>query len=246
VIAGRVAAAIAAAAALSAPAVIMWPRGADVAVTIVGSVPAQTALAAPQLPTASTSEAINAMVEGPIDHTPTTSTPPTTTPASTVATHPASVAQLTPASVAAPARVEIEGTKVVGDVVPTAIDAATGELAIPDDAAIVGWYQYGPSPGEPGSAVLAGHLDFHHKPGAFYHLDGISIGAIVTIRYTDGASRRFQVMDSTLVPKQSLPLSDVFVRSGPPTLRLITCGGSFDRTTRHYRSNVVVTAVPLD
>ena len=27
-------------------------------------------------------------------------------------------------------------------------------------------------------------------------------------------------------------------------LRLVTCGGEFDRSTRHYRSNVVVTAVP--
>jgi sortase (surface protein transpeptidase) len=130
-------------------------------------------------------------------------------------------------------------------VVPTAIDATTGELAIPDDPSIVGWYQYGPSPGEPGSAVLAGHLDWHHKPGAFYRLDRIAPGTVITIRYTDGSSRRFQVVENALVPKPSLPVSDVFVRTGPPMLRLVTCGGTFDRATHHYRSNVVVTAVPL-
>ena len=130
--------------------------------------------------------------------------------------------------------------------VPTAVDATTGELAIPDDPTVVGWYQYGPSPGQPGSAVLAGHLDWHRRPGAFQRLGRVSLGSIVTIQYADGSSQRFQVVDNILIPKPSLPVSDVFERTGLPTLRLITCGGTFDRRTRHYRSNVVVTAVPID
>jgi hypothetical protein len=94
--------------------------------------------------------------------------------------------------------------------------------------------------------VLAGHLDWHRRPGAFYRLGRVSLGSIVTIWYADGSSQRFQVVDNTLVPKPALPVTDVFERSGPPTLRLITCGGTFDRRTHHYRSNVVVTAVPID
>jgi len=148
--------------------------------------------------------------------------------------------------VSPPAGVEIAGTEVSGFVVPAAVDATTGELAIPDDPAVVGWYQHGPSPGQPGSAVLAGHLDWHRRPGAFYRLGGVSLGSIVTVHYADGSSQRFQVVDNTLVPKQSLPVTDVFDRTGLPTLRLITCGGTFDRRTHHYRSNVVVTAVPID
>jgi len=48
------------------------------------------------------------------------------------------------------------------------------------------------------------------------------------------------------VEKGTLAATDAFARSGPPRLRLITCGGSYDRATHHYRSNVVVTAVPID
>jgi hypothetical protein len=44
-------------------------------------------------------------------------------------------------------------------------------------------------------------------------------------------------------PKGRLPRR-VFDRSGPPILTLVTCGGAFDRATRHYSDNVVIYAVP--
>ena len=44
--------------------------------------------------------------------------------------------------------------------------------------------------------------------------------------------------------KTTIPLDRYFARDGAPRLTLITCGGPFDRTTGHYRDNVVVTAVP--
>jgi hypothetical protein len=44
--------------------------------------------------------------------------------------------------------------------------------------------------------------------------------------------------------KSSAPLDRLFARDGPPRLTLVTCGGSFDRGTGHYRDNVVVTATP--
>ena len=47
-----------------------------------------------------------------------------------------------------------------------------------------------------------------------------------------------------LVDKPELPRAEVFARTGDPTLTLVTCGGQFDSSTHHYRSNVVVTAVP--
>jgi hypothetical protein len=39
-------------------------------------------------------------------------------------------------------------------------------------------------------------------------------------------------------------LDKYFARDGAVRLTLITCGGPFDQDTRHYRDNVVVTAVP--
>jgi hypothetical protein len=45
------------------------------------------------------------------------------------------------------------------------------------------------------------------------------------------------------MPKEKLP-TDIYSRRGRPRLVLVTCGGPFDEATRHYRDNVVVTAVP--
>jgi hypothetical protein len=66
----------------------------------------------------------------------------------------------------------------------------------------------------------------------------------VAVTMSDGSVLSWTIVDVTLVAKPELPVSDVFSRTGPPTLTLITCGGTFDRSTHHYRSNVVVTAVP--
>jgi Sortase domain len=240
---GRAVAAVVAAVAatvLAAPAVVSATRGADAAVAILA-----TSAAATDGSRTGTAPPVATPEPLPDEPMLPALSPASTAPRVSVPTHSAGVAQLARIPVVAPAGVDIEGTDVRGPVVPTSVDVATGELAVPDDPTTVGWYQFGPSPGQPGSAVLAGHLDWHRRPGAFYRLAGISPGTIVTISYTDGSARRFQVVQNQLVPKPSLPLSDVFDRTGPPTLRLITCGGTFDRSTRHYRSNVVVTAVPL-
>jgi len=160
------------------------------------------------------------------------------------ATHPASAAILTPTRRPTPVRVTIAGTGIAGPVVPTGIDGRTGEFAVPPDAGRVGWYEYGPRPGDPGSAVLAGHLDWKHRPGVFLRLTEVRRGAIVTVTFSDRSVRRFTITDVRLVPKPQLPTATVFARTGSPVLRLITCGGEFDRSSHHYKSNVLVTATP--
>ena len=67
---------------------------------------------------------------------------------------------------------------------------------------------------------------------------------VVVVSYADGTQRSFTVVERRLIAKPELPVEEVFARSGPPALVLITCGGEFDRSIRRYRSNVVVTAWP--
>jgi Sortase domain len=160
------------------------------------------------------------------------------------ATHTASAAILAPTPRPTPVRVTIEGTGIAGPVVPTGIDGRTGEFAVPPDAGRVGWYEYGPRPGERGSAVLAGHLDWKHRPGVFLRLTKVRRGAIVAVTFSDRSVRRFTITDVRLVPKPQLPTATVFARTGPPAVRLITCGGEFDRSSHHYKSNVLVMATP--
>ncbi len=109
----------------------------------------------------------------------------------------------------------------------------------------VGWYRYGPSPGEPGSAVLAGHIASGGIDGAFRHLDRLSAGDRIVIDFDDGSAEEFVVDELFQVDKTELPFDSVFARSGPSKLALITCGGPFDPAARSYEDNIVVTAVPF-
>ena len=80
-----------------------------------------------------------------------------------------------------------------------------------------------------GSAVLAGHVDWHGVPGIFFRLRELRTGDPVRVSMSDGTVRAFRVIDARLVDKPELPRDEVFARRGTPTLALITCGGDFDR-----------------
>lgn len=118
-----------------------------------------------------------------------------------------------------------------------------GELEVPgaDD---VGWYRYGPRPGDPGSAMLAAHVAFNGEDGVFRHLTRLGVGEVVDVRFADGTVRSFRVTGREQHAKEALP-SDVWAVDGPPRLALVTCGGTFDRTASSYRDNVVVYAEPV-
>lgn len=120
-----------------------------------------------------------------------------------------------------------------------------GELAVPANAAAVSWYRYGPSPGQDGSAVLAGHVDYNGQEGVFFRLGRVEPGQQVTVRYDDASERAFRVVGRRQVAKSDLPAADLFARDGAPRLVLITCGGQFDPRARSYRDNVVIEAEPI-
>lgn len=125
--------------------------------------------------------------------------------------------------------------------------ASNGQMDVPNNITEVGWYKFGPSPGEPGSAVLAAHVDLAGPGrGLFYDLDELEEGDEVSVGYDDGSARRFRVVARTTYLKSELPLDVIFSRGGDPVLTLVTCGGGFSRSTGSYDSNVVVYAVPVD
>ncbi|MFP3883409.1 MAG: class F sortase [Actinomycetota bacterium] len=125
--------------------------------------------------------------------------------------------------------------------------APSGQMDVPDNITEVGWYKYGPSPGEPGSAVLAAHVDLRGPGrGLFYELDELEIDDEVVVGYSDGESRVFRVVARSTYLKPELPLDAIFSREGDPVLTLVTCGGGFSESRGSYDSNVVVYAVPIE
>jgi hypothetical protein len=130
------------------------------------------------------------------------------------------------------------------------VDAATVDLdlrgdepEVPSDFADTGWYTQTRLPGEIGPAVLAGHVDSVNGPAVFARLDELVEGDEITVHGTDGQTRVFVVTGSGRYPKGALPDEVFGFGLDSPELRLITCGGSFDRSVGHYRDNHVVYAV---
>ncbi len=141
-----------------------------------------------------------------------------------------------------PIRLSIPKIGVQATVEPVGVDPGTNNLQIPPIDRI-GWYRFGPAPGDGGSAALVGHVDGDGRPGVFWKLRDLTPGDRINITAADGKDRAFRVVGRAETPKSELPPA-LFTRTGPPRVALITCGGAFDVSSRHYRDNVFVVAVP--
>jgi hypothetical protein len=117
-----------------------------------------------------------------------------------------------------------------------------GTLQPPTRWGQAGWYAGGPRPGEPGPAVIAGHVDSVSGPAVFFRLRALRPGAIVTVRDARGTAFRFVVDGSRTYPKDRFPTSAVYGPTPLPELRLVTCTGDFDYARHSYLDNLVVSA----
>jgi len=104
------------------------------------------------------------------------------------------------------------------------------------------WYRLGPSPGQVGPAVITGHVDTKSSLGVFFDLGRLRPGDRVVITRADGQSVLFSVDSLSAFPKSDFPTQLVYGATDYPALRLITCGGSFDRHAGSYLDNIVVFA----
>jgi sortase (surface protein transpeptidase) len=138
-----------------------------------------------------------------------------------------------------PQRLEIPAIGVDAGFEPLAIDA-DGKLAPPQSFDDVGWSVGGPEPGERGTAVVAGHYDTRTGPAVFASLPDLRPGDEVVVTGATG-SATFVVERIDRFAKDAVPAA-VYAPTDGATLRLITCGGEFDRSTGHYLDNVVVSA----
>lgn len=108
-----------------------------------------------------------------------------------------------------------------------------------------GWYVHARAPGEPGPAIILGHVDGNSQPGVFHRLKELAPGDDVDVTRADGSTVRFAVVRVDQVPKERFPTDAVYGDTPDPVLRLITCGGVFDRSARSYQDNVIVYATMI-
>lgn len=125
---------------------------------------------------------------------------------------------------------------------------ATGTLVAPTTWQRAGWFADGPNPGQPGPAVVAGHVDSTSGPAVFYRLRDLVPGAGVVVTRADRTAVHFVVDELRHYPKNRFPTSVVYGPTSVAALRLVTCTGDFNSATGHYEDNLVVFAhlVPTD
>ena len=145
------------------------------------------------------------------------------------------------AGMSPPARVAIPSIGVDSSLQPLGLQA-DNTLQSPTAWGQAGWYAGGVRPGDPGPAVIAGHVDSRSGPAVFFRLRELRAGADVYITTQSGKTLHFVVDTSQRFSKDRFPTEAVYGAQDHPELRLVTCGGEFDKLHRQYRGNVVVYA----
>ncbi|MFC5241730.1 class F sortase [Streptomyces atrovirens] len=132
------------------------------------------------------------------------------------------------------------------------VDAPFTDLAIggegrlepppPHDTNLVGWYAKGVSPGERGTAIIAGHVDTTTSPAVFARLSELEKGDRFRVLRADGSKATFVVDEAESFEKDDFPDERVYADTPDAQVRLITCAGDYDRAAKDYTENLVVFA----
>ena len=145
--------------------------------------------------------------------------------------------------VAEPVRLRVPAIGVDTDLLHLGLNE-DGTLAVPPrtgpDNLKASWYDGSPRAGEVGPTVIAGHIDSQEGPSVFYRLGELAPGDEVFVDRADGTTATFVVDTSERYPKNDFPTQRVYGSTDGPQVRLITCGGVFDRSIGHYQDNTVV------
>ncbi|ATO13916.1 class F sortase [Micromonospora sp. WMMA2032] len=142
-----------------------------------------------------------------------------------------------------PVRLAVPAIKVTAPVTPVG-QARDGSVDVPPltEHNQTGWYDRGAVPGEPGRAIIVGHVDTKSGPAVFYRLHSLKPGARIQVTRSDRTVVTFKVDSVEYFDKANLPAARVYGDSGPSELRLITCGGEWVGGRTGYEDNVIVFA----
>ncbi|WP_245884648.1 class F sortase [Glaciihabitans tibetensis] len=170
----------------------------------------------------------------PVEAAPQVTAPQVTAPqaAAATATRPVGVA---PASLTVPAMDLAE------PLIPLGIQT-DGTMEVPEDYDAVGWFTGGGTPGGFGPTVIAGHVDSRSGPAIFYRLSELEVGDRFSLTGVDGTTFEYEVYKVEDHAKADFPTVDVFGATTTDEVRLITCGGEYNRAIGRYVDNLVVFA----
>lgn len=139
-----------------------------------------------------------------------------------------------------PQSVRVPAHGIAAEPDPLRLDQAG--VLVPPAYGRAGWYAAGPEPGDRGPAVIAGHVDSDSGPDVFARLPQLVPGDRIAVGLEDGRTLGFTVTRVRQFAQSRFPTRQVYGPTARPELRLITCGGDYDRDAGRYLDNVVVFA----
>ncbi|HSX01746.1 MAG TPA: class F sortase [Candidatus Saccharimonadia bacterium] len=140
-----------------------------------------------------------------------------------------------------PDRLVIPALHIDAPIVPAGL-TADGEMQAPVGVDGTTWYQGGSRPGQPGNAVVAGHLTLGGSPGVFSQLRQLRPGD--DVQTIDGQRIRYHFIVRSLQDyrPQAAPLNQIFGTSLASHLNLITCDGVWQPRAGQFSQRLVVFA----
>ncbi|WP_371678412.1 class F sortase [Streptomyces sp. NBC_01276] len=150
-----------------------------------------------------------------------------------------------PLSAAMPARIDVPAMGVQAPVIARGLDADGAVEPPPYELpGTVGWWGAGPAPGAAGTALMVGHVDTRSKPAVFFGLSTLRPGEKIRVARADGTIAEFTVEDVRVYERAGFDPHKAYGPrvKGRAELRLVTCGGTYDKAARQYSANVVVSA----
>lgn len=115
-----------------------------------------------------------------------------------------------------------------------------GTISVPKSYENVGWYKLSASPGEVGTASILGHVDSYMGAAVFYSLGQLKSGDRVYVMRADGTEAEFEVEYLERYKQSEFPPEKVYGATPYPSLRLITCSGTYEKGIARYTHNLVV------
>lgn len=121
---------------------------------------------------------------------------------------------------------------------------ASGVLETPDNGWDVGWYDFSTLPGQAGSSIMTGHVDYYDVGAAvFWRLRELRPGDEVQVHLPDGGGVvGYVVAQVDSYDAGTAPVDAIMGPTDDDVLTLITCDGWFDPTIREYDRRLVIRA----
>ncbi len=140
-----------------------------------------------------------------------------------------------------PARMRIPALGLDAPIVSVGLEPS-GIMASPEEAHVVGWYKFGPRPGEASNAILAGHVDWMGEIGVFAYVADMKVGQTIDIEDVEGHVFRYTVAEIDVYEADKAPIVEIFGGTERAAITLITCTGPIDTLSQRYRDRIVVRA----